>query len=61
MVKVESLTETQESNKKQNPKGNGKLLLMKMKMNCKKHNNASIKQSARQWKYDVEHNIKENN
>jgi hypothetical protein len=47
MVKVESLMEIQESNKNQNPKGNGKLMLMKMKMNCKKHNNASIKQSVR--------------
>jgi hypothetical protein len=47
MVKVESLMETQKSNKKQNPKGNGKLMLMKMKMSCKKHNNTLIKQSAR--------------
>jgi hypothetical protein len=47
MVKVGSLMEIQESNKNQNPKGNGKLMLMKMKMNCKKHNNASIKQSVR--------------
>jgi hypothetical protein len=45
MVKVEDLMETQESNKKKNTEGNGKLLLMKM--NCKKHNHASIKQSAR--------------
>lgn len=55
MAEVENQMEAQESNKKQNLKSNGKILLTKMEMSYKKHNKASKLNKVQ--KFDAEHNI----